>query len=595
MAQLLAQHTERSSLLDRPTEKNVVRSEPQQSSEEDDAPIGLTYRQPSFSSLCRELVGKDGKVVAELPEIEEDPVIVLDDKSEKSDAAIGLTYRQPSFSSFDAGIGKGGEILRDIKPVRTIPIEEVPEIPEEPEAIEDESPEAAMQRELRHRNQERWKKMGYEPPTQAELEQTKKAAEQHTPPPKKYALTTLEEIKEDVEECPPSDEKIKPRHRRAGSNGMKLGEASTSLARMQEALMMASPEKPASNELGSIEENTSSSAVNADESDDEGSTTAEEIFAEEEEEEEEEGCEQSELSGNLASLMGTDRKSIVYTVVASGDASCVSPRDTAMVRQRISEMRLACIENLWIDETAYLGSILSSLGDRTATPKNDAEDSGVELARERAKASAEKYRRRIEQENAKLAYAIELLNDEYREAAAALDSEFQSEEKLQKYNRPSIELVEMKEQCRSLLRLGKIAEARRLGNRVQAQEKREARERTQKLQQKYLEADRRLKEDFAVRRDLLQRRHNHVINRLENDMARSQEKHKQRIAAIRRLPTGSDASGARCADAAPLPVRIPKRLRRRNDIRQIEELANGIAQGRPVSDIPIDQLNGQRR
>ena len=601
MAALLAQHNGTHTLLDKRLERNPApaKNEPQQSSEEDDAPIGLSYRQPSFSSLCRELVGKDGKVVSDLAEIEEDPVIVLDDKSEKSDAAIGLTYRQPSFSSFDTGTVKGGEMLRDIKPVRTIPIEDVPEIPEEMESTDDNSPDAAMMKELRQRNMDRWKQMGYEPPTNpVPVEQPKPAVE----PPKKRKIGTLEEIKEEDEE---RDEKIKPRHRRAGSNGMKLGEASTSLARMQEALMLGSPEKSTTvhNEfIGEFEEDLGSSEGSDSEARRrmaEGDDDEEAAPLEEEEEEEAFVVEEeavAEVMGNLAALLKGDNKSPTYMVLSTGDAKCVKPGEVAQVRKKLTEFKSVCIENLWVDEMAYLTTIMNELGSGAPSPRcHDDEVSAVDAARARAKASAEKYDRLIEKEKMKRDLEIQMLNDEFREAAAALDAEFRSQDILQKYNKPSPELIEMKEQCKTLLRLEKISEARRMSSRVQARERKETKDANTKLRQKYEEANRRLKEDFAVRRDLLERKYTHHLQRLERDQSRSQEKHAKRIAALASSPAGNRPapSAAPASDVTLLAVRLPRAIRRKTDIKDIEWMAGEIARGCPVHEIQDTQRPNQ--
>ena len=55
----------------------------------------------------------------------QDNVIAFDEHDDSEDVPIGLTYRQPSFSSMgDHLISKGGDSLADIVPLKTIPIEE---------------------------------------------------------------------------------------------------------------------------------------------------------------------------------------------------------------------------------------------------------------------------------------------------------------------------------------------------------------------------------------------------------------------------------------------------------------------------------------
>lgn len=237
-----------------------------ENSSDPEQPIGLTHRQPSFSSLKGTLIGKDGKQVNELPDLNEEPevpqsnithennsnIIVLDEHDDSEDKPIGLTYRQPSFTSMgDHLVGKGGDAFPDILPVQTIPIEDV--IQEENEnpndEEEEEDPQVQIVKELSNKNKNRWNQMGYQPPknliqlaraqSHSNFTQNQDFFNQNYQP-----MPAIQEI-EPVPLSPlvdnhNSDQKPKIAHRRCGSNGMKLGEASTSLARMSQALMINS-------------------------------------------------------------------------------------------------------------------------------------------------------------------------------------------------------------------------------------------------------------------------------------------------------------------------------------------------------------------
>ena len=840
MAALLAQHQNDSTVLDEHFEKSNLKPEPSVSTSEDEAPIGLTFRQPSYSSLHDQLIMKGGKVVTDLEDaVEEDPIIVLDDKSDNADCAIGLTYRQPSFASLDGSsmVVKGGESLRDIKPVRTIPIEEVPE-----EGV-DEDPEAALARELQNRNMERWRQIGYEP----------------EPEPPRAAPPALEPIPPR-----PADEqpKVAGKHRRAGSDGMKLGEASASLARMHDALMLdrddgdevieeeeemaeeeevhhsslsssnSSPVTPTASaekvevvkeeeevHLSSVSSSNSSpvtptasvekvevvkeeeevhlSSVSSSNSSpvkptasvekvevvkqevveekketqgpkrvslmfEEPAPVVEErrkvvlkresqvvgdvkpqpqpvaraqrwyrdedpldFFSRDEDEfqprrvarqqspgmsrmrgqysgisgtrgqtsgisgtrgqpragarstqrpatagrgttqrqsqqrqattrlrphprqelgirasktakpkpkapepkvtpkakakasreeipEEEKkqtvvqdsasrtktleqlnvsiDDEPHELFGNLAKIVTEEKGSQIHQLLASGNTECIDPNDIDNIVQKVTEYRDTCIENLWVDETSYLNMVLGELSTFSKTlPEAQEGMSDLDIAKAKAQHSAEKYKKLIAHEKLKLKVAIQLLDDEYRAAAATLDQKYQSDELIQKYNKPSQQLLEMRQACKRLLKSEKIDDARRMTTRIQDQEKKEAKEMTSKLRHKYHDADRRLKERFAVRRELLERRSKCQIDLLEHHKKESHKKHKAHIAELDNplLTVFADLEQT-SEPPAPLNVRPPKPISRENDIRVIEVMTQEISRGRPAYEIDID-------
>lgn len=808
LAALLAQHQNDTTVLDEHFEKNQ-RGEVSSSSSEEEVPIGLTVRQPSFSSLHDKLVEKSGKVVTDLEDAVEDPIIVLDDKSDKDDCPIGLTYRQPSFASLDGSsmVGKGGESLRDIKPVRTIPIEEVAEVPEE---NPDEDPETAFKRELEHRNMERWKLIGYEPDAEK--------PRQELPTPAPLPVATRDKQSSD-------DQKSLGKHRRAGSDGMKLGEASESLARMQNALMLDKGSEEAMDEIAEEieeeeeetedheeeienhkeeetenheeetenhkeeetqrEEKSSSSssepsvqAIQETDSETVQETKETKIVTEEKQakrvfmfvedpepistppqepkkkvvtmkretqvvydaqprreprartqkwsqdetfdffsrdedefsirrsgrapsptryqrttttmsrtrgqamrgqtqqrqrprgqvqqtsfqqkqttttrlrphprqelgtrtsrrtqpksppkatptatkqkqkqtqadlyqqdqkqaakdsESRAKALEQAnvsiddeprELFGNLAKIVTEESGTPIHQLLASGNTNCISPNDLDTVIARVTEYRDTCIDRIWIDETSYLNMVLNELASFNKTvPQNETEEgmSEIEIAKAKAEKSAEKYKKLIASEKLKLKAALQLLDDEYRTAAAALDQKYQSDELIQKYNKPSRELLEMRQACKRLLRSERIEDARRMTARIQEQEKKEAKEMTSKLRHKYHDADRRLKERFAVRRELIERRSACQIQMLEHHRKEAGKKHKARIAELENSVMDVLGDPEATAEApAPLNVRPPKLISRDNDTRVIEVMSQEIARGKPVFEIDIE-------
>ena len=95
----------------------------------------------------------------------ENQIIVFDSNSD-SDSQIGLSFRQMSFVSIDGNIvSKNGESFSNVRPTKTIPIEDVKEIKEandEEESSDDENNrQVKIVKELRSKNKNRWKEIGY--------------------------------------------------------------------------------------------------------------------------------------------------------------------------------------------------------------------------------------------------------------------------------------------------------------------------------------------------------------------------------------------------------------------------------------------------
>ena len=297
-----------------------------------------------------------------------------------------------------------------------------------------------------------------------------------------------------------------------------------------------------------------------------------------------------ELFGNLAKIVTEEKGSQIHQLLASGNTECIDPNDIDNIVQKVTEYRDTCIENLWVDETSYLNMVLGELSTFSKTlPEAQEGMSDLDIAKAKAQHSAEKYKKLIAHEKLKLKVAIQLLDDEYRAAAATLDQKYQSDELIQKYNKPSQQLLEMRQACKRLLKSEKIDDARRMTTRIQDQEKKEAKEMTSKLRHKYHDADRRLKERFAVRRELLERRSKCQIDLLEHHKKESHKKHKARIAELDNplLTVFADLEQT-SEPPAPLNVRPPKPISRENDIRVIEVMTQEISRGRPAYEIDID-------
>lgn len=116
--------------------------------------IGLTLRQPSFSSLCGSVVTKSGDTIAENPPIDENPVIVFD-QSNQTDS-VG-SPGSPSIYSFVTN--KEIQFSPTFTPIIEDTVEEEIPIPDDIN-----NPHLQVIKRLVDNNQSKWKLIGYEPP-----------------------------------------------------------------------------------------------------------------------------------------------------------------------------------------------------------------------------------------------------------------------------------------------------------------------------------------------------------------------------------------------------------------------------------------------
>lgn len=616
LAALLAEHKHESTVLDQHfkmtqnKQQTMPIKEEASEDDEDEAPIGLTYRQPSFSSLhSGDLVVKGGLVVSDLSEVkEEDPVIVLDDHAEQEDAPIGLGYRQPSFSLLDRNLtAKGGESVHNVRQFAAMAINEEQENGEIADDVFEEDEEeddlqVAIVKELQVRNSKRWEEMGYKPPDNV-IELTRAQShnvftqrtllEQPARSPLLFAPEVIEEDPTPEPEPEPEPPKFTPtpRHRRCGSSGMELGEASTSLARMSQALMItpkvtetAAPEEIVEEILEEEEEGF----IFEEEEEEE-----EEFMLEEEEEAKDEAEEQNDedlvedpaLFGNLSLIIREPKDGVVYKALTTNELN-FTMEETEAIKEKLKKYQEICIENIWVDETSYLNELMTTL-DLNQQNKVTEEMSELEKTKVEGKQSIAKYDRLIEQEKLKLRKAIERMEDEYKQKAADLDEKYQSEEILEKYNQPSQQLLAMREKCREYLRKNRIEEARRERAKIQTQETKEAKQMSAKIRDEYYAADRRLKEDYALERELIQRKFKYQIEKLQRDKQDAQKKYKERTSALAK-PVSASRLHTSQEIAAPLKLKLPKPLPRGNDSRVIEAMSQEVARGRHVYEIDID-------
>jgi hypothetical protein len=103
----------------------------------------------------------------------------------------------------------------------------------------------------------------------------------------------------------------------------------------------------------------------------------------------------------------------------------------------------------------------------------------------------------------KLADALSSLDSEYTTAAADLDAKYQKSETLQRFAKPSRELLELRTIAQRLLKQNRGSEVAKYSARIALLEQAESQKCADTIQRRYEWEDRNLKETFAARREVL--------------------------------------------------------------------------------------------
>ncbi|EAX96122.1 hypothetical protein TVAG_446220 [Trichomonas vaginalis G3] len=413
------------------------------------------------------------------------------------------------------------------------------------------------------------------------------------------------------------------RRKRSGSDGMKIGEASASMEQMHLIIPGDNVSKSPVNTdsfgtnlpKSNVEEDkgTSSNLQEIDEMDElceneednnEG-MEEEEILAEEEIE--------SGLFGNLNSIVTEPEESPVYQTILTGELPTL--KNCGVVRVALKKYIKLCQKNNFHEELDYLQSLLEELPQSPAkkltppstktssrpkcksagkqkqlpeletpaemkstprasqkttssrsTPKQT-QNSHKNLSPNASSVSSEFCQSSAPTTSTSLDMHLDrLLNEidkEYNEAATELDKKWQSPEVVAKYSRPSADLLEMRSQARKLLRQRRQAEFERIQHDIKIQEEKESLISEKQLQADYEAADKKLKEHYAIKRDVLIKKFEHK---------------KEMLSQLAMERNG------------PLDVKRPKMLNRQNDIEILQRMTDDVLRGRDVQDFNIDRI-----
>lgn len=513
--------------------------------------------------------------------------------SEDEDQPMGLGIRQPSFNSLLGQVipkgGNGPTNLDDI--IQEIPEESQPHLlPKNDEADEeDEDPQVAIVKHLAEKNESKWAAMGYEPPqnlvpmvrahSQARLNEAgagiglgvrqSSLAKFYAVPEGGNPITSIATVPEEPPEQKPVDPFALPQktvptpnyRKRSGSFGMKLGEASESQARIHTIL----PDVPDSVEP--ILEN------NNDSDNDENN---------EEEEEEEEG-----LFGRLDQIVKEDSDSPIYQFIASGDKP--KRKNAAAVREAITKYMKIAKRKKWTNEVNYLSELLDIIPVIKKKTKKEDDEINAPLnvqpptrkkpaALKKAETNTHPKKTIGKVTSRKKGTSLHLHNDEYEDTdmkikralaridadyevdCAELECHYKSPEVVAEYSKPSAALLQLQARFRRLRRAHKDHEALQVQRRAEKLADKEGAEAERRLQADLAEDQRKLDERYEARREIARMK-----------------------AALR---TGASLG---------LPVHAPPPLDRASDISILHSMTDAVLEGRELRNISIDRMYRKKK
>lgn len=437
-----------------------------------------------------------------------DQLLVFDSNSD-ADSQIGLSFRQQSFVSIEGNIvSKGGESFASIRPTRTVPLAEVCSAGEEEDADEG-NQQVRIVKELMSKNRQRWEQIGYKsPPDLISLTRAKTMAAFSRGGDEGRPLGSFLGNVESAGAGAAG-------HRRCGSDGMELGEASSALQKMSRALMLGGAPAEARD--------------------------APPLFY-----------------GHLGEIIaGYDR--VIIDAVRTGNLSAVE--DPVFVYRELDRLKSKCIKEFWVDEASYLMELMDGLD---VSARDAAGDAEADAIRRRAEKSRAKYERLIAEARVRGALAEELLREEYEYQQFELEAAHEASKAMYRSSRVSQEIAEKKERARQLMRDNDNERAQRIIAEIRRLEK-----------QKSSDSTGVSAEQFAVESDCLgamyeldlkrvQFRFQSVVRELEERQKEAQEKYRRQIQHVERyaiaLPMGEPKYTPRKSDM--LAVQLPKRIAR---------------------------------
>jgi hypothetical protein len=276
-----------------------------------------------------------------------------------------------------------------------------------------------------------------------------------------------------------------------------------------------------------------------------------------------------------------------------------------VVRKELVKIGRICVERQWTEDSRCITDIMKKMGFAPPLPtgRQSLEPAKVnpvdrladlEAQRDECKRRRAAALREIDEE---LKTSLEFVDSSYEKEAAYLDLYFQNPDTLRQFSKPGKELLDLQDQVKKLLRQKRLEEAAAFRVRINRLRKSDEDRAAHTIRDRYLSADRKLKEDFAGRRKAVIDRCNDRKLREQRNYDKELEVIEKRIAILRPYirqeklkKSESMASSGRSSRSArsikiderslldTLHLRPPVLLNRKNDVDILRKMTDEIGQ-----------------
>ena len=497
----------------------IIEEEPEQKSPEGKK-LGMHPRQSSYSNLRMANQIKEAPVHEAPPPIREEvdpnPVIVLtkDGEDEDDDAPIELNVRQPSYSSLHGVIipkgGGVGTLMTEIVEEEATPAaaKSPQQAPMALGEVDSEMKQSVLS-SLHEFNQAKWKEMGYEPNSM-----------------KRNCSCSMFQVQEKI--APPSSltqnrnmsylfggiqglnqNQQKPKLQRVNSAGGKREPLPEVEMPLTEKDSKPVPERPLDRGPSLVRVNSFGHAsqemiveMPIPEEGDENEQEAETADDEQIEEEEEEVADECRIPPRLQQIVHHPKDSVVYLALCGACITGYHDKTVHYVLGELKKYEKSCADRGYKKEVEYLRGIMNEIKSSTAAmeaPKKKASRS--ELAQTEKRGHKKPADIKAERDQ-----ALQELDEYYAQQREDLDEAWNSEAMCNRFNKPSAALVAMRRAAQKMAKDDRLEENSILRQKIAEKEEEESAAATRKMEKAYEAAVNELQAQYEIeRKKIIQR------------------------------------------------------------------------------------------
>jgi hypothetical protein len=250
----------------------------------------------------------------------------------------------------------------------------------------------------------------------------------------------------------------------------------------------------------------------------------------------------------------------VRRLLSTGNLSLLSPRELRDARKMLRRLQSECADRIWVEESSYVNDLLSFVN-RTESPKRAVgfqrsdPDQDIYQLKEKRAGLVNSHEISNEEDYAQLTKELAVLDNCYRQQAERLDEKYQNPEFIKKFAKPSKDLIDARCIAKHLLKQNRIEEAARQAEFVAQMERSAGALTNEKVSQRYYAEDRRLKEEFATKRQMLILKAKTAIDEKQRAFEVNLESIDRAIAKLERQIQAKSVSRSQASSISPSQAR----------------------------------------